>query len=72
MEAFALSRLPFSLHQQIDLNNMSMTSSHRPKVVAMENGCHQTRHPRHVRLCCAGWRDRNGIDAGTNVVSVFL
>ena len=72
MEAFALSRPPFSLYQQIDLNDMSTTSSHGPKVVAMENGRHQTRHPRCVRLHYTGWRDGNGIDAGTNGVSVLL
>ena len=37
-----------------DLNDVSTTSSRSPKVVAMDNGCHQTRRPGRVRLRHAG------------------
>ena len=56
----------------IDLNDVSTTSSLSPKVVTMDNGRHQTRRPRRVRLHHAGWRDRNGIEVCTCLVYAFV
>jgi hypothetical protein len=60
------------MYRQIDLNDMPATLSHGQKMVEMESGRRQTRHPRHIRMRYAGWHNQNGIDAGTNVVSVLL